>query len=70
MELHVYYHRNTPEPPSLVGAMEGEREASPAESEPGMQCAEMDFPSEYNDTSPEERKDVSDTLVVIILLNP
>ena len=60
MELHVYYHRNTPEPP---GAMEGE--ASPAESEPGMQCAEMDFHSEYIDPSPDERRDVSIILALV-----
>lgn len=60
VELHVYYHRNTPEPPR---AMEGE--ASPVESEPGMQCAEMDFRSEYTDPSPDERRDVSIILTLV-----
>lgn len=67
----MYYHRNTPEPPSSV---EGEREASPAESEPGMQCAEIEFSSDYTDPCPDEKKDVSINLTIllkhILLLHP
>ena len=57
-ELHVYYHRNTPEPPSssrLAG-----------EDGMGTDSVEMEFPSGYTDSRPEDENEVSALLKVVM----
>ena len=45
-ELHVYYHRNTPEPPS---AEEGDGDEESGDNDAAVESMEMDFPSGYTD---------------------
>ena len=59
-ELHVYYHRNTPEPPSSSSRAgeEEEEEEEEDHEETGAETVEMEFPSGYSDPWPEEDNEV------------
>ena len=60
-ELHVYYHRNTPEPPSSRAGDRGEE----GEEAGGAETVEMEFPSGYTDPWPEEENEVSEKLTIL-----
>ena len=57
-ELHVYYHRNTPEPPSSSSRADEEEEEEEDHEETGAETVEMEFPSGYSDPWPEEDNEV------------